>query len=921
MSVDRWTAAALALGLLLLVLVPPGPFGPVRSTGDSPSLLPGTSDIPCPGAIAAENLTGTVVVDGGSAAPTEVAGTIVRIGFFVDERPSGAEPPVECAAESANATVAPNATFTVSAAPPPNGCSDGPNATCASYDGPFGPFTASFLGGTPAGYAPSASVNGSRLTVSLVDELTAARLSPGGSTATVAPGAVTTFSATGAMANGSPSPLGLSYAWHLVGSGWAYAAPPSDGLAAVVALVGAGVGSLSVAVNASVPGATFDPTPASVDLVAVPTSVDSGEVDPTTGDVGTDFALTLLASGPAGYAYTATIAPGLGAPSLAVACGSSSDGAGTVRVACAANVSYAAPGIAQPSASVSNGYSAATWQFPDLTVVAPAALSVVPERPVGYSGIPLPIEVEVANGTGVAPYVRACLASLGTPTECDTTPGPAWAFSPVFALAGNYSLNAWAIDGVGTNRSITFDVDVDAPLALGPIVLGDAPLYVGTSATISVNVSGGALPARFWWNASDAPGALLAGSLSADGPVDLAFVAPTAGSVVLSCTVVDALGRLSETETVADVLPAPAEQITTTTAPPAVPVVAGTAFPVGWAAVDRSGDVVPTFSTPGTVSLTAAGGGTVRATVTASGLGPLPSLGNGSFSFPAAGWVDGALNVSVTCDSAGTIAIALGDTGVPGGAAPVDVVVGPNLGNLTLSDPFVAAAGTRSGSTLYQVSDIYDNAAPGAAVTVRLLFGGAVSDARVLARPTATGGSSVWVNYTAPGTGAGIVEVLDGAGRVIEGPFSVAAVPIGPPVGAPTVTIAAAVPVGISGALLANVVARRGRRASARAEAGEQELHALAEGRGRVVEIVRAVGPVDLEGVEAAWAPAPAPAALADWLASLVADGTLGAEVGPDGRARFRLAEDAPPRVTVDPEALERALRGRDESLADDPEG
>ncbi|MGB6501322.1 MAG: hypothetical protein WBG19_08000, partial [Thermoplasmata archaeon] len=71
--------------------------------------------------------------------------------------------------------------------------------------------------------------------------------------------------------------------------------------------------------------------------------------------------------------------------------------------------------------------------------------------------------------------------------------------------------------------------------------------------------------------------------------------------------------------------------------------------------------------------------------------------------------------------------------------------------------------------------------------------------------------------------------------------------------------------------------------------------------------------------IERGWSPSPAPAELADWVASLVADGTLGATVGADGRARFCVsAGRAPePQVTLDSAAFDRAIRHRDEVLDD----
>jgi hypothetical protein len=82
----------------------------------------------------------------------------------------------------------------------------------------------------------------------------------------------------------------------------------------------------------------------------------------------------------------------------------------------------------------------------------------------------------------------------------------------------------------------------------------------------------------------------------------------------------------------------------------------------------------------------------------------------------------------------------------------------------------------------------------------------------------------------------------------------------------------------------------------------EEELRRLAEGRATVVELLRRSGPLPLHEIEARWEPAPAPPALADWVASLVTDGTLRATIGDAGQARFALAErpEPEPQVTLD---------------------
>jgi len=83
---------------------------------------------------------------------------------------------------------------------------------------------------------------------------------------------------------------------------------------------------------------------------------------------------------------------------------------------------------------------------------------------------------------------------------------------------------------------------------------------------------------------------------------------------------------------------------------------------------------------------------------------------------------------------------------------------------------------------------------------------------------------------------------------------------------------------------------------------------------------VREAGSLRLGEIEAAWDPPPAPPAVADWVASLVTDGTLTATLGEGGRARFALAgpRGEEPKVTLDEEALQREIARRD--AAADPD-
>ena len=81
-----------------------------------------------------------------------------------------------------------------------------------------------------------------------------------------------------------------------------------------------------------------------------------------------------------------------------------------------------------------------------------------------------------------------------------------------------------------------------------------------------------------------------------------------------------------------------------------------------------------------------------------------------------------------------------------------------------------------------------------------------------------------------------------------------------------------------------------------------------------MIAAVGEAGVADLARIEAAWSGSTLPAQLSDWVASLVADGTLGARTGPDGVARFCLTGPAlgAARIILDDAALARATRARD---------
>ncbi|MFZ0700195.1 MAG: hypothetical protein WAN74_08450 [Thermoplasmata archaeon] len=82
------------------------------------------------------------------------------------------------------------------------------------------------------------------------------------------------------------------------------------------------------------------------------------------------------------------------------------------------------------------------------------------------------------------------------------------------------------------------------------------------------------------------------------------------------------------------------------------------------------------------------------------------------------------------------------------------------------------------------------------------------------------------------------------------------------------------------------------------------ELEHLVRGRQAVLEVLARDGPLDFADVYARLRPPPGPERLADWLVSMIADGSLHASMDAQGRAVFvrtRIPGPAPlPRVTVD---------------------
>ena len=917
------------LGILgvLLVLVAlgtsaGGQASPVR--GASVAAVAGNG--PCLNASSPSSFSGQLAVEGGPLAASAVSNVNLSYSYFqeitVQYSPNGTLISRNCARESATAVTDANGGFSFSIVLPSESCAPVPPSgeACTTYSGPYVPVHVAPASPPPSGYDLAVSQNGSVFTLTWVAELALLSVSPAGSVATLSSDAPGTFVATPEMANGTPSPLAPSFHWTLGGAGWAFLGVPTTGTVTVEGIPGALEGKLTVQASAVV-GATVLVTPVvRVHLEAVSTSIVNGTVNRTRIDAGGSLMFTVEALGAAGYGYSATVAPGLGQAPTLIPCSTTPGPPSTVSVLCSASVTYPAEGTGSLAVNVSNGYSSADWSSPTLTVDSAPALEVSPSPLTGYAGAPMSVVLTVAEGSGTPPYSTACFAPGAGPTLCSHSPGPAWTFAPTFPAAGNYSATAWTVDATGMNRSAQEAVHVLRPLQLGALLVDAQNVSAGTGVTLSSAVYGGDLPGRLWWNASDLGTPVATGPVGADGPLSADFVPPSVGTVRLSLTLVDALGTVVESSVVVSVTVGPATSIALTRAASATPVVVGSPIPLAWQALDAVDAPVPTFAVPATLSVETSSGGPALSWVNASTSGALSSFPEGTIAVPSGAWVDGSLNLTVTPTVAGALTVRLSGPELPGGPLIVDLVSAPDLTRLHLFDPTVVVVGDQTNRTYWHVSDRFGNPVPGAYLIVQYLYQGSTSDRLVPVEGTPTGGTGAWVNYSIPDSG-GVIRVLDRSGDLLLGPLQVQA---GPPPAAEIPALAillAAASAGAVGALTSAVV--RWGTAVPLIPDEEEEARRLAEGRGAVLESVRAAGVVTLRSLQASWGSGSPPPDLDDWVASLVADGTLLVRVLPDGDSGFFLAPERPrdPRVTVDEVALDRAVARREAALGDGEEG
>ena len=354
--------------------------------------------------------------------------------------------------------------------------------------------------------------------------------------------------------------------------------------------------------------------------------------------------------------------------------------------------------------------------------------------------------------------------------------------------------------------------------------------------------------------------------------------------------------------------------------------VAGQSVALGWEAFTATGARATTFAAVCRLAVTDfANGSGVRGWVNASDTAVVPPSSNGTFEIPSPAWNAGLLQLSVDPAQAVPLSVQLFGSALPSTPAPVPLTVLPDVDHLVLYDPGLSFNNSTnrsfSSSTLWHVHDRFGDPAPGATLVLEVATASGVNETFLPVLTTTGGITIVWVNYSVPAPASATVTVLDGAGDVLWGPVATPAFTASATNATGTLSSESLAAVGLIalGGFAGIVVLLAGgrRRPRTATEDGEAELRRLAEGRATVVDMIRKDGPLALEELEARWEPPPAPPAVADWLASLVADGTLTATIGEGGRARFVLTDHAvgEPRVTLDEDALRQGLERRDAAV------
>lgn len=910
-------AVALSAAVLFVAFFPGGdgnsvpPATTLPRAGDTAT----ASSSPCLGVAVGSQYHGHVADAGGGASAPPLANQSVVLSYRYTQTyhaSAGGLTQYVCVAAQVDATTDARGAFSATAQVPGPFCSK--PYGCWNYTGPFGPVAFALGNGSvPAGYYLDSNVSNGSVTLTRVLALNATVLAPAGFT-TVSLFAPSAIRAEAVSGLGTPSPANLTYAWSLAGTGWRSLSATDRAVLTVEALSTNYVATARVWVNGTFQGATLHAPPVAVLLTAAATSIATGQVHPTSVDVGIPAQFTWTGTGSAGYNYSATLSPGLGLAPVPASCLNRSVAGGLLQFDCAATYSYATPGSAQPFGTLANPYSSANYSFAPMTISAGLVVSLAPDPTTTYPGLPAIFHVALGAGTGTTPYGPACLTDGIGHTECQNDSfGPPWTFSVPYPNVGHFTAVVTVADSGGTNYTASVPVAVVARPTLGAIALSPSQVTEGRSVYAVADYEGGGLSASYWWNASvrGLTTNLGGGELPSDGPVALSLHPAWLGLGMVNLTVVDALGTRLAVSTRLNVVSANATDILRSGAPNAT-IAAGSAVALTFEVRDAVQDPVAPYY--GAFEMIASTPGAGLTWVNASVTGPV-SVSNGSYAIPPSNWISGFLNLTFTTSLAGPVNLSFSAPAGIVGPPMLRLTVGPDVRAERLVNPDVVRSGARSNATLYEISDRFGNPVPGGWVDVRSVFGPTKADVDSPIR-LVDGASWVWVNYSAFGSGSGIVLVFSQANRSLLGPIVVPALP-GPSFD-PVVygLLAGLLAAAFAGAV---VLARRRRPDPAEgpepeeAVAVEEGLKRLAEGRAHVLDRVPTDPPVDLDHIAAGWKGVPPDAAeLAEWVSSLVSEGVLKASIGPGGRPMFvRVAPGAPapaPRIEVDALALEAAL-------------
>ncbi|MCI4317201.1 MAG: PKD domain-containing protein, partial [Thermoplasmata archaeon] len=755
--------------LLLLLTVVAAHFGATPAHPGLSAVTAATGG--CSGAPVPGSYFGAVVDVGAPTSPPSVANVSVRISYQYQilYAPNGGPNTTSCPTTTGTSTTNGSGGFTLSAGVPTSSCD---RVSCTYYTGPFGPVSFTDPNPPPAGYFVRSSEQGSRVTISLVAALSSVALSPWGR-ATLSVLAPTSILANATAGNGAPSPAALTYDWRLSGSGWSVLQGSGSANLTVEAQTGSGLGSLELWTNGTYGGGTFHLLPVTLQLIAVATNSTSSDVSPTSLDAGAPATFTLHGTGSAGYSYSATIVPGLGSSSVTTPCTAESTMGGTVALTCVALVTYSTAGVAQPSANLTNRFSTADHQFPQIQVAPKLGITLSPDPTVVYASAMVDFGVAVATNSGTSPYGPACLWTGNGALNCSSAPGPSWSFGVAYPVAGTYTVRATVSDAAGSNSTASVTAQVFERPSLSPIVPSTNSVNFGQVVNANALFSGGAMDGAFWWNDSLPNGTLSSGVVDQDGTLSGAFSLVTPGPHQITLTVKDALGTTVAQSFSVIVKAGPATAIVPNGGPLPVSVSAGTPWISSWAAVDARG--VRVIDSPPSVQVSIASGSGEAVWVNGSD-GPHRLFPNQPVNLSASAWQLGFLNLSVTSLISGPlklqfradVAFATPNPGF------LTISIAPDLGQLVLGDPVVAHASARSNDTLWQIADRFGNPAVGGYVVVRMAFGSTVTNSDSPIRSDGNR-STVWVNYSAPVDSAGTIYVLSESNQELLAPLRVPA--------------------------------------------------------------------------------------------------------------------------------------------------